>query len=504
MVDTSNKLDKITDMIDEGLYFTINRARQFGKTTTFGLLRRRLGDRYLVVKTSFEGFSDNEFQTIKNFCGIFANIFADGLRIAKTDTALLSLWKNRKPENIYELGNLITDFCEKSEKPVILLIDEVDKTSHNQNFLDFLGLLRNKYLLRNKGADYTFQSVILAGVYDVKNLKLKIMGEKALALSNERTHNSPWNIAADFKVDMSFNPAEIATMLADYENDFRTGMDISEISDEIYRYTNGYPFLVSKICKIIDEDLEKDWTVGGVAGAVKILLKDRNTLFDDLFKNLENNKKLYDLIFDIMISGSNRTFSIGHPEIELAAMFGILIDKDGKAAVSNEIFEILISDYFAAKLQDITPVTGSVLKEDVVENGKFDMALCLEKFGRHFYEMYSENDEKFLEKYCRMLFITYLKPLINGQGFYHIEAQTRNVRRMDLIVDYGNEQFVVELKLWCGDRRHEDAYAQLCGYLDGKGLDTGYLLTFDFRKVGKETKAEWVEFGGKRIFDVVI
>jgi hypothetical protein len=118
--------------------------------------------------------------------------------------------------------------------------------------------------------------------------------------------------------------------------------------------------------------------------------------------------------------------------------------------------------------------------------------------------MYSENDEKFLEKYCRMLFITYLKPLINGQGFYHIETQTRNVRRMDLVVDYGNEQFVVELKLWHGDKRHEDAYEQLCGYLDGKGLDTGYLLTFDFRKVGKETKAEWVEFGGKRIFDIVI
>jgi hypothetical protein len=132
------------------------------------------------------------------------------------------------------------------------------------------------------------------------------------------------------------------------------------------------------------------------------------------------------------------------------------------------------------------------------------MALCLEKFARHFYELYSENDEKFLEKYCRMLFITYLKPLINGQGFYHIEAQTRNIRRMDLIVDYGNEQFIVELKLWHGDKRHDDAYAQLSGYLDGKGLDTGYLLTFDFRKEGKETKSEWINYNGKRIFDIVI
>jgi hypothetical protein len=62
----------------------------------------------------------------------------------------------------------------------------------------------------------------------------------------------------------------------------------------------------------------------------------------------------------------------------------------------------------------------------------------------------------------------------------------------------------VELKLWHGDKKHEDAYRQLWEYLDAKGFNEGYLLTFDFRKEEKQTKAEWVEFQGKRIFDVVI
>ena len=35
MVDTSAKLAKIEEYIDDGLYFTINRARQFGKPVTF-------------------------------------------------------------------------------------------------------------------------------------------------------------------------------------------------------------------------------------------------------------------------------------------------------------------------------------------------------------------------------------------------------------------------------------------------------------------------------------
>ena len=34
MVDTSSKIAKILDLIEQGKYFTINRPRQFGKTTT--------------------------------------------------------------------------------------------------------------------------------------------------------------------------------------------------------------------------------------------------------------------------------------------------------------------------------------------------------------------------------------------------------------------------------------------------------------------------------------
>jgi formamidopyrimidine-DNA glycosylase len=62
----------------------------------------------------------------------------------------------------------------KSNKDIILMIDEVDKSSNNQLFLDFLGMLRSKYLFEQQSQDLTFKSVILAGVHDVKNLKLKL------------------------------------------------------------------------------------------------------------------------------------------------------------------------------------------------------------------------------------------------------------------------------------------------------------------------------------------
>ena len=40
MVDIHPKLDEIKRMVDRGDYFTINRARQYGKTTTLRALGR--------------------------------------------------------------------------------------------------------------------------------------------------------------------------------------------------------------------------------------------------------------------------------------------------------------------------------------------------------------------------------------------------------------------------------------------------------------------------------
>ena len=59
-------------------------------------------------------------------------------------------------------------------------------------FLSFIGMLRNKYLAREVGKDFTFKSVILVGLYDVKSLKLKLRKEE------EAKYNSPWNIASRF------------------------------------------------------------------------------------------------------------------------------------------------------------------------------------------------------------------------------------------------------------------------------------------------------------------
>ena len=42
MVDITERLNQIKALVDEGKYFTINRARQYGKTTTLLALKKML------------------------------------------------------------------------------------------------------------------------------------------------------------------------------------------------------------------------------------------------------------------------------------------------------------------------------------------------------------------------------------------------------------------------------------------------------------------------------
>lgn len=170
------------------------------------------------------------------FCLGFDGLFAKSLRFSSASEADIRYWNDYsvQTEDFIKLSEKITDFCAK--RKVVLLIDETDQASNNQVFLHFLGMLREKYLARKAAEDFTFHSVILAGVYDVKNIKLRMIEKGYVsAMEGEVKYNSPWNIAAQFDVDLSFSVKEISSMLAEYETDHPTGMNISAIASGIIR-----------------------------------------------------------------------------------------------------------------------------------------------------------------------------------------------------------------------------------------------------------------------------
>ena len=131
------------------------------------------------------------------------------------------------------------------------------------------------------------------------------------------------------------------------------------------------------------------------------------------------------------------------------------------------------------------------------------MRLVLEKFIDTFHQIYGQLEEKFKEKDGRELFLLYLKPIINGTGNYYIEAQTRDQKRTDVIVDYLGKQYIIELKIWRGERYNADGERQISDYLDYFNLTTGYMLSFNFNKK-KETGVQRLQIGDKVLYEGMV
>lgn len=498
MVDLTQRLEKIKAMVNSGEYFVINRARQFGKTTTLKALQKFLADEYYVISLDFQYLTDEDFFDSRSFVIAFAQEILDSVNesivIPDEQRKQLEEIAGGKTVRMAMLFRIITKWCRNVSKPLVLMIDEVDSASDKRVFLDFLGLLRACYI--NRDVNPTFQSVILAGVHDIRNLKQNIRPD------SEHKHNSPWNIAAKFDIDMSFSVSDISGMLKEYENDNHTGMNIEEISQLIYDYTSGYPVLVTKICKYIDEDI-KLWTKDGIVKAVGIVLAETNPLFESLINKIEDYPDIKDNLYRILIKGEKVPYSPDNESVKNLMRYGFVKAENNELVISNRIFETrLYNLLLTSEEMKNTPIfrAGYYDKPEFIKNSQLDMELILERFVIHFNDIYSTQTDKFIEDDGRKCFLLYLRPIINGVGNYYIEAQTRDHRRTDIIVDYLGQRYIIELKIWHGDKYNSDGEQQLADYLDIYHQNKGYLVTFSFLK-DKKVGVKTVQYGDKTIVE---
>lgn len=516
MVGISERLQKIKELVDRGEYFTINRARQYGKTTTLRALRKYLKDEYLVVSFDFQKLDAAKFQDGNIFSLAFAAYLIRLMKSMREELspeveAELDVLKeivNRSPKlfSLFDLFVHLSQICEASDKLVVLMIDEVDSAANHQVFLDFLAQLRGYYIDRDEMA--IFHSVILAGVYDIKSLKIKLRSDR------EHQTNSPWNVAADFDIDMSLSGQGIAGMLAEYEQDYHTGMDIEGMAALLYEYTSGYPFLVSRLCKLMDEklvshpefpDRKLAWTREGFLAAVRILLQEENTLFESLDNKLIDFPELEQMLKELLLRGRTIEYVPGDTGIRMAVMFGFVTLNNGIAVVSNRIFETRLYNGFLAKESRQMGISEIAAEErnQFVVNGCLDMDKVVRRFVSHYTELFGDSNEKFLEDNGRCIFLLYMKPIINGRGNYYIEARTRTKRRTDLIIDFCGKQYIVELKLWHGEEYNRRGEDQLSDYLDTYHLKRGYMVSFNFNKK-KDVGVRRIVIGDKVLIEAVV
>ena len=503
MVDITERLEIIGRMVANGDYFCINRGRQYGKTTTLEAVSACLAEDYSVFSLSFEGVSPDSFGSLQSVYSFFLQslLFNAKVGLASLSASAMKALEEYGGNDVrisdMDFAYAMLRLCKENDKPIVLLIDEVDQASDYESFLLFLGVLRKMFL--NRKAVPTFQSVILAGVYDVKNLKLRMRTEE------QHQYNSPWNIAVAFDYDMSLSADGIAGMLAEYRADHSLDFDEKAVALLIRDYTGGYPFLVSRLCMIIDAE-HYTWDKEGVLKAVNAILMERNTLFDNMIKKLDEYPELEATLKRILFGGTRETYNPDEKYLQIAAMFNYISTQDGLVSIACRIMETRLYNYFLAKNKASTMSRhGQADKSRFIIDGYINMPHLLERFVVHMNQTYDmDKEHKFLEENGREIFLTYLRPIINGVGNYYIEPQTRDHERMDIVVDYLGAQYVIELKIWRGNAYNQRGEEQLKGYLERFDLQTGYLVSFCFNKNKRPGLLVPVEIDGRKLVEAVV
>ena len=206
------------------------------------------------------------------------------------------------------------------------------------------------------------------------------------------------------------------------------------------------------------------------------------------------------------MEGSRVPYIAQQDDIVQMEMYGFIRNECNTVKISNRIFEMMLYNLFMSddvlKGNAFTRA-GDLARNIFVKDGRLDMALILKRFAETYAEVLGPLEDRFKEKDGRELFLLYLRPIINGTGNYYIEAQTRDQTRTDVIVNYLGQQYIIELKIWRGERYNEEGEKQISAYLDYFNLTTGYMLSFNFNK-NKEPGVKTVHIDDKLLYEVVI
>lgn len=135
----------------------------------------------------------------------------------------------------------------------------------------------------------------------------------------------------------------------------------------IYDYTSGYPFLVSRICQIMDEG-GLTWDREGVLASVNHLLKEHNTLFDDMEKKVSQFPTLAETLKAIIFGGKRVSFNYYDRDLNIAIMFNFVKEYQGATLIYCRIFETWLYNLFISNAKDTS----------IYQQGEYDKPrLCM-------------------------------------------------------------------------------------------------------------------------------
>ena len=92
------------------------------------------------------------------------------------------------------------------------------------------------------------------------------------------------------------------------------------------------------------------WTKSGFQEALKMLLSEKNALYESLVNKLEDYPELKTVLYDLLFTGRPIPYTAMNKSIEVATMFGFVKNADGTAVVSNSFSSRCFTAYSCRKI----------------------------------------------------------------------------------------------------------------------------------------------------------
>jgi hypothetical protein len=152
----------------------------------------------------------------------------------------------------YMLGDYLTDWCDTLDKPLILLLDEVDAL-YDDVLISTLRQLRDGFQTR---PNHFPQSIALVGLRDIRDFRTPSPANIPSIGSG-----SPFNIKAESFFLPAFSKEEVRGLLNQHTQD--TGQVFSEeVLEKLYAYSGGQLRLTNALAnEVVSEILKNDYSL---------------------------------------------------------------------------------------------------------------------------------------------------------------------------------------------------------------------------------------------------
>ena len=478
--------EELMSLIEHEQYFVIHAARQSGKTTLLWELTDKINAKgeYYALYCSLEALQElaepekGMPEMVKKIEHYIKN---QGLPEGFAKDADYSNFTG-------VLNSALAAYCRSLDKPLIIFFDEADCLS-NGTLIAFLRQLREGFVSRARTP--FVHSIALVGMRNIRDYKAKIRPDSTTLGSA-----SPFNIVTESFNLRNFTKGEVAEFYAQHTQATKQLFE-PQATDYIFEQTQGQPWLVNAIAcecveKITQKDCSKPITLDMAKQAVQNIILARGTHFDSLMERLKEERVRK--VIEPLILGDNMAVDRISDDYLYTRDLGLIREVgNGVVEPANKIYAEIIVRYLNYNLQENfkTEMPDSNLPK-YIKAGKIDVKVLLKEFQVFWRENSEILEKKYKDKFYRyneavphLTIQAFLQRVLNGGG--HISREMAlGKNRADICIEWQDQKYPIELKLYKGRKTTKDATEQILKYMDSVGSKEGWVVIFD-----RASKKSW-------------